>query len=289
MAEFPALPLWTDAYLGDTRHLSQSEHGAYLLLLITAWRTPNCSLPDDDRLLARYAGGVDMRTWRHQKATIMAFWDLRDGRWYQKRLTTERRYLVEASKERSRAGLLGAEARWRRTGEITVHNKINGLEGRNGGFTEIIDRDIPANVQAGHDANQLNNKETSTTKPSFCQWQIDGKSMAPTPTPIKKERRYIRSVSDSADKQFDSFWRAYPSRGGHANPKKPAREKFAAAVKHGVDPALIIRAAENYAASIKRNGTSALHTAQALTWLSQCRWEQYGAPEEPEPPRAGMI
>jgi hypothetical protein len=43
MAEFPALPLWTDAYLGDTRHLSQSEHGAYLLLLITAWRTPNCS------------------------------------------------------------------------------------------------------------------------------------------------------------------------------------------------------------------------------------------------------
>src|SRR5437588_12813425 len=114
MAEFPALPLWTDAYLGDTRHLSQSEHGAYLLLLITASRTPDCSLPDDDRLLARYAGGVDRRTWRHQEATIMGFWDLREGRGYQKRLTAERRSLSESGKERWRAMLLGADATWGR-------------------------------------------------------------------------------------------------------------------------------------------------------------------------------
>ena len=55
MAEFPALPLWTDAYLADTTHLSTIEHGAYLLLLMTAWRTKECCLPDDDKLLSRYA------------------------------------------------------------------------------------------------------------------------------------------------------------------------------------------------------------------------------------------
>ena len=56
MAEFPALALWTDAYLADTRHLSTLEHGAYLLLMMEAWRRPHCDLPDDDRVLARLAG-----------------------------------------------------------------------------------------------------------------------------------------------------------------------------------------------------------------------------------------
>lgn len=32
MAEFPALPLWTDAYIGDTAHLTNEEHGVYLRL-----------------------------------------------------------------------------------------------------------------------------------------------------------------------------------------------------------------------------------------------------------------
>ena len=56
MAEFPHLPLFTDAYLADTRHLTTEEHGAYLLLMMEAWRRPECSLPDDDRLLARLCG-----------------------------------------------------------------------------------------------------------------------------------------------------------------------------------------------------------------------------------------
>jgi hypothetical protein len=51
LAEFPALPLFTDAYLGDTTHLSTFEHGAYLLLLIVSWRTPGCCVADDDALL----------------------------------------------------------------------------------------------------------------------------------------------------------------------------------------------------------------------------------------------
>jgi uncharacterized protein YdaU (DUF1376 family) len=51
----PPCRLWTDAYLGDTTHLNVTQHGAYLLLLMTAWRSRDCALPDDDKLLARYA------------------------------------------------------------------------------------------------------------------------------------------------------------------------------------------------------------------------------------------
>ena len=50
MAEFPAMQIWTDAYLGDTSHLSTTEHGAYFLLLMAMWRNGG-SLPNDDAML----------------------------------------------------------------------------------------------------------------------------------------------------------------------------------------------------------------------------------------------
>lgn len=98
MAEFPALPLWTDAYLADTRHLSTLEHGAYLLLLMEAWRRPHCDLPDDDKLLARLAG-LSLDDWLAIAPVVMELWD-RDGRrktWTQKRLKKERLYVGEKS------------------------------------------------------------------------------------------------------------------------------------------------------------------------------------------------
>lgn len=101
MAEFPAMPLYTDAYLADTTHLSAQEHGAYMLLLMVAWRTGETALPDDDALLARYAK-VDPRTWRKIKPTVMAFWVLSDGFWSQKK-QQKVKHLVSKRVEAKRA------------------------------------------------------------------------------------------------------------------------------------------------------------------------------------------
>lgn len=107
MAEFPAIPLWTDAYLGDTRHLTTLQHGAYLLLLMTAWRTKECALPDDDNLLARYAG-LEIRNWLKIKEVVMEFWMLEDGMWRQGRLTDERESAVVRKHQASNAGKASA-------------------------------------------------------------------------------------------------------------------------------------------------------------------------------------
>jgi uncharacterized protein YdaU (DUF1376 family) len=88
MAEFPALPLWTDAYLGDTTHLTTIEHGAYLLLLMTAWRSRDCKLPDDDRLLARYAR-CSAGQWKRLRPILEPFFVVENGHWWQRRLTDE--------------------------------------------------------------------------------------------------------------------------------------------------------------------------------------------------------
>ncbi len=93
------------------------------------------------------------------------------------------------------------------------------------------------------------------------------------------------SVASLPTRQFEIFWRTYPSRRPHSNPKKPARAKFETAVKHGVAAADIIRAAENYAAYVEREGTDPKFVPQAQTWLNQERWTQYqeAAGGEPAP------
>ncbi len=86
MAEFPALPLFTDAYLADTRHLTAEEHGAYLLLLMCAWRTRGCALKDCDRTLARIVG-VTRPRWKRLRPVLAEFFTVKDGVWRQKKLT----------------------------------------------------------------------------------------------------------------------------------------------------------------------------------------------------------
>lgn len=108
MAEFPALPLWTDAFLSDTMHLDATETGAYLLLLMTAWRRPNNDLPNDDVQLRRFAR-VSAKEWRTIKPRVLKFWSLTpEDTWRQKRLDKERDWRRTNSKKKQNA----AHARW---------------------------------------------------------------------------------------------------------------------------------------------------------------------------------
>ncbi|WP_137141130.1 hypothetical protein [Azospirillum brasilense] len=83
------------------------------------------------------------------------------------------------------------------------------------------------------------------------------------------------------DAAFAEFKDRYPSRAPHANPVKPAREAFAAAVKRGADPEAIIRGAENYAMAVDQQGTDPRYVAQAKTWLHQERWTEYQRRPDP--------
>jgi len=112
MPDYPALPLLVDDYLAATRHLSTAQHGAYLLLLIEAWRRPKCAIPDDDELLARLTAQT-LDEWLGMKAAIMAFWK-RDGRsknYTQSRLTIQRRWAASKRAKSQDA----AATRWNKT------------------------------------------------------------------------------------------------------------------------------------------------------------------------------
>lgn len=124
MAEFPAIPLFTDAYLADTRHLSTIQHGAYLLMLMTAWRSPGCKLKNDDKFLARITG-IEPRSWHHHKDTLLAFWRLDDeGYLVQLRLLDERKYVEAKRNQQSSAGKASALKRLNR-GSTSVEIRCN--------------------------------------------------------------------------------------------------------------------------------------------------------------------
>lgn len=106
----PYIALFVDDYARDTKHLTTEEHGAYLLLLMKAWESPNTSLDDDDDMLARHAK-VSQAKWARMKKVVMAFWTLdgRSNRWVQKRLKKERRLAASRSQKSKGA----AESRWK--------------------------------------------------------------------------------------------------------------------------------------------------------------------------------
>ncbi|MCR4298247.1 MAG: DUF1376 domain-containing protein [Gallionella sp.] len=107
MAEFPSMPLWTDAYLADTSHLTTIEHGAYLLLLMIAWRTQEKRLPDDDKLLARYAKMTPSQ-WKRIRPVMSAFFKIENGYWTQGRLIDEANAVKRYRERQSAAGKASA-------------------------------------------------------------------------------------------------------------------------------------------------------------------------------------
>jgi hypothetical protein len=97
----------------------------------------------------------------------------------------------------------------------------------------------------------------------------------PLTASARKKRRGNRQ--EKAGAQFEKFWQAKPGRGkNQANPKAPARAKFIAAVRNGIDPHKIIAAAREWARQEQANGNiDSRFVATAVVWLNQKRFDDY--------------
>lgn len=94
----------------------------------------------------------------------------------------------------------------------------------------------------------------------------------------KEERKTdSRRIAVATAAAFEEFWSVYPKRGDGDNPKKPAAKKFLALTLSGTDPMSIIESAKRYSANCdKRKDTGTRYVAQAVTWLNQERFSDYG-------------
>lgn len=154
MSQFPHLPLFTDAFIADTMHLNATETGAYLMLLMVAWRSAGCRLPDDDAKLCRYAR-VDPRTWARIKPSIMEFWSLHDGFWTQKRLLSEHDKVCKMAERARQNGKHGGRPKsLNGKGEHNPAGSKSGTQ-KKAPIPIPIDNTLESNLSKDADASQI--------------------------------------------------------------------------------------------------------------------------------------
>ena len=122
MSEQPFMQLYVSDYLGDTRHLSCEQHGAYLLLLMTMWNADG-ALPDDDKKLARCVG-LTLKKWHAIKPDVAEFFTIADGVWTHGRLSKERQKGARKTELRSAAGAMGGAAKALKYNKPSVPNAV---------------------------------------------------------------------------------------------------------------------------------------------------------------------
>jgi len=119
MAQNPYMKFWFGDYIDRTHYLSLAEHGAYLMLLKEAWKTPTCSLPDDPAWIKRRLGVSDAEYTEIVQPVIEEFWTKADHRIYQKRQQKEFEDMVY----RSEMAKMAINKRWHGRKVIPLKDK----------------------------------------------------------------------------------------------------------------------------------------------------------------------
>lgn len=106
------MPFYPGDYLKKTMFLNTTQHGAYLLLMLSYWENVG-PLPDDDETLASIVK-LDIKSWLKIRPIMERFFDLDTipGEWVHHRIDEE---LLKAFEQKQRAinrGKKGAEKRW---------------------------------------------------------------------------------------------------------------------------------------------------------------------------------
>ncbi|HEX7720474.1 MAG TPA: DUF1376 domain-containing protein [Woeseiaceae bacterium] len=110
MTAIPFMPFYVADYLADTGHLTTAEHGAYMLLLCAYWQKGG-PLPNDDKLLARYAR-MTAPAWKRAKPVVLDFFDVTTSEIIQSRVEHELEHVRDKSLKAKKAGQASAQRRF---------------------------------------------------------------------------------------------------------------------------------------------------------------------------------
>lgn len=290
------LPLWVDAFLADTAHLSAEEVGIYVSLLMHAWRHDTGTLPDDDRYLARVSR-VTLHKWRKVRPVIVEFFTIIDERWHQKRLLHERE---RAEKRAQTARNNGARSR----GPVQKYGGFvkNPCEGESiapppGKTPENSMKSTkPGTQRVTQTPAQGPTQNETTTDYILDTSESGGDSESSSESQSKRTRMVIASVRKRIDRggydeAFGRFWKACPRRTGKGAANTAYLRAAMRLAKAG-DPEpdkTLMAGMKAFAAATAASKTEPRFICHPATWLNQDRWlDETGAPASEKIDRSAL-
>lgn len=187
---------------GDVEAMTTEEVGAYMLLLCKAWREkPAATIPNDDRVLARWAR-LTPEHWSECKAAVMAPWKLCKGglRFVQPRLKKEYDKMLARRRERHESTTIAANARWEK--ERSMRHACVTHKPRNANAVRKDAIPIPSSVsssipieEGGSDPPEVFSDAKHAAKAAFDEW-----SSVERGHPIRDVNNEHRRIFDLVDR-----------------------------------------------------------------------------------------
>lgn len=215
MAQFPCLPLWTDAWIADTAHLTRCERGTYHDLLVLMWRSPACQVPNDNAWLAKHLRMTLAEVVAELRPLIVEFCT-QDGNWVtQKRLKREFVHRFQFSAAQS----VRAKSRWRKKKDACPDDAAHG-NAHNGNASPSPSPSPNTARPSSTAATTVDNSDGKAEKQpdsparSFAS-APDGGALArePDSTPAERKRSSEKKPVDMTMAEFNEHWRG----NGHSN------------------------------------------------------------------------
>lgn len=222
------------------------EFKAAVMLWCRAWGQPRCSLPDDDRVLASFAGYQrDLRGWAKVRDMALRGWvKCSDGRLYHPTLAAEASRAYKAKKQRQ-------DAINKRYGKPTSEDT---------GEPTAVDQPKPREPYGGPTIDGTGRDETGRDAPSEKEDISSGEGSS---KPTARQAKTAEIAALKAD--FADWYQQFPRKEG----RRKAEEAYCRARSRASREDLL-SGAMLYAS--RRTGEDPKFTAMPATWLNGDRW-----------------
>jgi uncharacterized protein YdaU (DUF1376 family) len=240
-------PWYPDLYAQDTLHLTPYQDGIYRRLIDHYMKTAK-PIPENMHAILRVTGA---ECYEHATSMLQAYFEHTPSIGYtHKKCDILLRNMAQRAQKRTNKASQAAKTRWQ-------NNDINHMD--------LCYEHSSSNATSIHQAMLGNAKYKEEYKKEERKKDLRKEE--------RKKNNKKKEIQPNHD--FEEFWITYPKNNGT---KKSSLDRYEKLVASGIEIAMILEGAKNYADHVRTNSIECRFTKHASSWLNQHGWTaNYGS------------